>query len=155
MGINNFQGSLSRLISKLSVCMHTATWLQGWHLSSYNESFITPASIHQSCWDITPLRPAHIAAVVNKPSKVMRSLIICKIQWNLSVKTTSTTKCITFDLLSNEFWWRLKVPIYFCWQFLPSGAHLGGPWPPGWAPAGRGVSHSVVVIDRFHCICNR
>ena len=29
------------------------------------------------------------------------------------------------------------VPIYFCWQLLPSGAHLGGPWPPRWAPEGR------------------
>ena len=25
--------------------------------------------------------------------------------------------------------------------FLPSGAHLGGPWPPRWAPEGREVSH--------------
>ena len=36
-------------------------------------------------------------------------------------------------------------------KFLPSGAHLGGPWPPRWAPEGREVSHWVVVIDRFHC----
>ena len=36
-------------------------------------------------------------------------------------------------------------------QCLPSGAHLGGPWPPRWAPDGREVSHKVVVIDRFHC----
>ena len=36
-------------------------------------------------------------------------------------------------------------------QFLPSGAHLGGPWPPRWAPQGREVSHWAVVIDRFHC----
>ena len=24
---------------------------------------------------------------------------------------------------------------------LPSGAHLGGPWPPRWAPEGREVSY--------------
>ena len=50
------------------------------------------------------------------------------------------------------FSWRLNVPIYSCQQFLPSGAHLGGPWSPRWAPEGRGVSHWVVVIDRFHCL---
>ena len=38
---------------------------------------------------------------------------------------------------------------------MPSGAHLGGPRPPKWAPEGREVSHSVVVIDRFHCISVR
>ena len=50
------------------------------------------------------------------------------------------------------FKWRLKVPIYSCKQFLPSGAHLGGQGPPRWAPEGREVSHSVVVMDRSHCI---
>ena len=39
-------------------------------------------------------------------------------------------------------------------QCLTTGAHLGGPWPPRWAPEGREVSHCVVAIDRFHCICN-
>ena len=56
------------------------------------------------------------------------------IQWNLSVTTTSLIKTITCDLFSNVFWWRLKIPIY-------SWAHLVGPWPPRWAPAGRKVSH--------------
>ena len=46
----------------------------------------------------------------------------------------------------------MKVPIYYCEQFLPSGAHLGGQGPPRWAPEGREVSQEVVVIDRFHCI---
>ena len=73
-------------------------------------------------------------------------------QWNLSVTTTSIIKYITCDLFSNVFQWRLKVSIYSWYQFLPSGAHLGGPWPPRWAPEGREVFHEVVVIDRFHCI---
>ena len=34
---------------------------------------------------------------------------------------------------------------------MSSGAHLGCPRPPRWAPKGREVSHKVVVIDRFHC----
>ena len=37
---------------------------------------------------------------------------------------------------------------------MPSGAHLGGPWSPRWAPEGREVSHSVVVIDRFRRMRN-
>ena len=58
-----------------------------------------------------------------------------------SVTTISIIKFITCCLFSNVFQWRLKLPMYSCWQFLPSGAHLGGPWPPGWAPEGREVSH--------------
>ena len=42
----------------------------------------------------------------------------------------------------------MKVPIYSCEQYLTSGAHLGGPWPPRWVPDGREVFHWVVVIDR-------
>ena len=39
---------------------------------------------------------------------------------------------------------------------LSSGAHLGGPRPPRWAPEGREVSHKVVVIHRFHwCILEK
>ena len=75
-----------------------------------------------------------------------------KIQWNLSVTTTSITTFITFYLSSNVFWWKLKVPIYSCYQFLPSGAHLCGLWPLGLAPEGREVSHQMVVIERFRCI---
>ena len=41
------------------------------------------------------------------------------------------------------------VSFYSCLQFLPSGAHLGGQWPPRWAPEGREISHWVVVIDRL------
>ena len=74
------------------------------------------------------------------------------LQWNLSVTTTSIIKSFTHDLFNNVFKWRLEVPICSCWQYLPSGAHLGGHWPPWWAPEGREVSHYVVVIDRFHCI---
>ena len=47
----------------------------------------------------------------------------------------------TCDLFINVFWWRLNVPIYSCWQFLPSGAQLGGQGPPRWAPESREVSH--------------
>ena len=36
------------------------------------------------------------------------------IQWNLSATTTSIIKCITCDLFSNVFKWRLKVTIYSC-----------------------------------------
>ena len=63
------------------------------------------------------------------------------VQWNLSVTTTFMITFIACDLFSNVFQWRLKVPIYSCQTFLPSGAHLGGPWPPRWAPEGREVSH--------------
>ena len=70
------------------------------------------------------------------------------VQWNLSVTTTSFIRFITCNLFSNVFYWRLKVPIYSCEQFMPPGAHLGG---PRWAPKCREVSHWVVVIDRFHC----
>ena len=63
------------------------------------------------------------------------------IQWNLSVTTTSIIKHITCDSFNNVFKWRLKVPIYSCLQYLPSGAYLGGPWPPRWTPEGREVSH--------------
>ena len=38
----------------------------------------------------------------------------CKLQWNLSVTTTSLIELITCDLFSNVFWWRLKLPIYSC-----------------------------------------
>ena len=64
-----------------------------------------------------------------------------QVQWNLSVTTTSLMKFITCDSFSNVFYWRLKVPIYSFLQFLPFGAHLGGPWPPRWAPEGREVSN--------------
>ena len=37
-----------------------------------------------------------------------------KLQWNLSVTTTSIIKSITCDLFSNVFQWRLKVPFYSC-----------------------------------------
>ena len=63
------------------------------------------------------------------------------IQWNLSVTTTSIIKSITYDLFSNVFEWRLNVPIYSCYPYLPFGAHLGGLWPPRWASEGREVCH--------------
>ena len=63
------------------------------------------------------------------------------VQWNLSVTTTFMITFIACDLFSNVFQWRLKVPIYSRQPFLPSGAHLGGPWPPRWAPESREVSH--------------
>ena len=44
------------------------------------------------------------------------------IQWNLSVTTTSIIKPIALNLFSIVFQWRLKVPIYSCEQYLPSGA---------------------------------
>ena len=60
---------------------------------------------------------------------------------NLSITTTSKINFITCDLLcfngacGNQF----KLANNFCL------------WPPRWAPEGREVSHSVVVIDRFYC----
>ena len=64
-----------------------------------------------------------------------------QLQWNLSETTTSMIQFITCDLFSIVFNWKLNVPIYSCEQFRHSGAHLGGPWPPRWAPECRGVSH--------------
>ena len=34
------------------------------------------------------------------------------VQWNLFVTTTSMIKLITYDLFSDVFKWRLKIPIY-------------------------------------------
>ena len=35
----------------------------------------------------------------------------------------------------------IERPDLLVLKFLPSEAHLGGPWPPRWAPEGREVSH--------------
>ena len=77
------------------------------------------------------------------------------IQWNLSVTTTSIIKYFTHDLFSNVFTWRLEVPMCSCWQYLPSGAHLGGPWPPRWAPEGREISQLSVryrQVSLYWCL---
>ena len=71
----------------------------------------------------------------------LSSCMFIKMVWNLSVTTTSIMNFVARDLFSNMFWWWLKVPNYSCSQFLPSGAHLGVPWPPRWSPEGREVSH--------------
>ena len=71
----------------------------------------------------------------------------------------NTVKPVCNDLLNNKIYylWFIQSCVYIktednnCLLSL-SGAHLGGPWPPRWAPEGREVSHWVVVIDRFHCI---
>ena len=62
--------------------------------------------------------------------------------WSDLLPVISSVMCFNED-------WRYQFTL--AEQFLPSGAHLGGPWPPRWAPEGRELSHEVVVIDRFHC----
>ena len=70
-----------------------------------------------------------------------------KVQWNLSITTTSKIKCITFDLFSNMFIedWRYQFT-------LANNVCLLELMPPRWAPEGREVSYEVVIIDKFHCI---
>ena len=53
---------------------------------------------------------ARSASCLCEPIEPLRK----KLQWNMSITTTSKIKFITCDLFSNVFWWRLNEPILTC-----------------------------------------
>ena len=140
--ISNFLKSypvVLMLMNHFCISHHHAFVVRLFRIIFYHLVFISSSCFYNSykIWSLFRF----ISIVVYKSATGSLTITAQYIQWNLSVTTTSIIKFITCDLFSNVFKWWLNVPTYACRQFLPSGAYLGGPWPPRWAPECREVPH--------------
>ena len=74
----------------------------------------------------------------NKPERVSKNIVF-KNKFIIASHNITTENALNV-LLMTLLQWNLSVMTTEWDISLPSGAHLGGPWPPRWAPEGRNCS---------------